>query len=149
GAVGTMFAPAVKAVEPTRKDRTPLEILAAFRGEIRPVRPTLLYRFWILIVTALMVLLPLLYLALVGLVGAAVVWHATHNLTLFKSMGTNKGTALVYITPIVAGVVAIVFLVKPLFARPPKGPRTRTLDPDQERLLFAFVERICSCVGAP
>ena len=43
---------------PTRPTRTPVQILAAFRGEIRPVRPTLLYRLWILIVAAVMVLLP-------------------------------------------------------------------------------------------
>ena len=70
-----------QAITPTRRSQTAAQILAAFQGEIEPVRPTALYKLWILIVTGMMILLPLLYVALIALVGYAVAWHAGHNIT--------------------------------------------------------------------
>ena len=56
---------------------------------------------------------------------------------------------LVYVTPIVAGATAILFMIKPLFApRPKEGPRY-SLDPATEPRLFQFVERLCRTVRAP
>ena len=74
--VGVSARGVIEAAAPTRKTLTPRQVLAAFGGRIEPVRPTILYRLWILIVAAVMVLLPLVYLGIIGLVVAAVVYHA-------------------------------------------------------------------------
>jgi predicted Zn finger-like uncharacterized protein len=146
---GAASVAAAKAVAPTRRSQTPRQILAAFQGEIAPVRPTLLYQFWILVVAGLMVLLPILYVALVGLVGTAVVLHAVYDVAIFQKVRNGKAAVLLYLGPLVAGGVVAAFMIKPLFARPAKQPKTRALDPSIEPLVFAFVDGVCSSVGAP
>ena len=134
---------------PLRGHRTPTEILAAFRGEIQPVRPTLLYRAWILIIAAVMVVLPAIYLALVAAVGMAVYWHAVHNIVVFQNVKQIKGALLVYCGPLAAGVVVLGFMLKPFFARAPQRDKVRRIDPDKEPLIVAFVDGVCRSVGAP
>ena len=53
------------------------------------------------------------------------------------------------VTPLVAGVVVVFFLFKPLFARQPKQAQPLALNPASEPLLYAFIEKICDTVGAP
>lgn len=142
-------AAAARAVGPAAPVRTPVEILAAFRGEIRPVRPTLLYRFWISIVAAVMLLLPLIYLGLIAAVSFAVYLHLTRNAAIFQHVRNVKAALLLYLGPLLAGVTVVGFMLKPLFARPAKRPRTKVLDPTKEPLLFAFVDGVCTSVGAP
>ncbi len=142
----------VEAAAPTRKTLDPRRILAAFGGRIEPVRPTLLYRLWILIVAAVMVTLPLVYVAIIGLVVAAVAYHAIHNVSIFSAVRGGhalKFAAVVYIAPLVAGAMVVVLMIKPLFARPARGPKSRSLDPGAEPLLYAFVDGVCDSVGAP
>jgi tetratricopeptide (TPR) repeat protein len=55
----------------------------------------------------------------------------------------------VYLAPIVAGGILVLFMVKPLFARPSVDTRIRSLTPQSDPLLFAFVARVCEAVGAP
>ena len=146
-------AKAAAAAAPTVKSLTSGEILSAFRGEIEPVRPTALYRFWVAAVAGVMVLLPVVYVALIGLVVAGLVYHAVNHVTLFQAAGSHrgslKGAALVYLAPLVAGGMVVAFMLKPLFARPPKGAKPRSLDPQVEPLLFAFVDGVCASVGSP
>lgn len=115
------------------------------------VRPTPLYLLAILLTTALMIVLPLLYLGVIGLVGLLVWWHLTTNHVIFSSVrGGRAGlfAALIYIAPLVVGVIVIVFMFKPIFAQPAQEGRRRSLTPTSDPLLFAFVERICQLVGA-
>ena len=149
--LGSGDAPAMEPqVRPSgRHFRTPREILAGFRGAIEPVRPTSTYRAWIGIIAVVMVLLPLVYLGLVAAVASAVCWHATHNHVIFQSGGGHKLAVILYFAPIVAGVVVVAFMLKPLFARSGKQAQVRKLNPAKEPLLFAFVEGICDAVGAP
>jgi hypothetical protein len=145
-------ARASKRVEagPTRPTRTPLQILAAFRGEIDPVRPSAMYRLWILIIALVMVLLPAVYLGLVALVGYGVYLHAVTNHTILQAGGRNLKFALIaYATPLIAGVVVVGFMLKPLFAKPAKRAKVRRIDPSKEPLIAAFVDGVCSSVGAP
>jgi hypothetical protein len=148
GRGGPAAAGGVATTGPVRATQTPAQILAALEGAIEPVRPTPLYRFWIVIVAGLMLILPLVYVALIGLVIFATGWHAVHNLSLFTTVRNGKGALLLYLGPLIAGVVVVVFLFKPLFASPGKKPKTRVLDPEKEPLLFAFVDGICAAVGA-
>ncbi len=60
-----------------------------------------------------------------------------------------KIAAVIYIAPLVAGAMVVALMIKPLFARPPRGPRSRSLEPGEEPLLYAFVDGVCDSVGAP
>jgi Zn-dependent protease with chaperone function len=151
--VGISAKGVIEAAAPTRRTLTPKQILAAFGGEIERVRPTPLYRLWVAIVAAVMVLLPVIYVAIIGLVVAALVYHAVNHVTIFKAVGGRtsamKGAFLAYVTPLVAGAVVVALMLKPLFARPPRGPKQRVLEPGAEPLLYAFVDGVCDSVGAP
>ncbi len=151
--VGISAKGVTEAAAPTRRTMTPKQILAAFEGQIEPVRPTILYRLWVAIVAGVMVLLPLAYVAIIGLIVAGLVYHAIHHVTIFQALGTRrnalKAAALIYITPLIAGAVVVALMLKPLFARPARGPKQRTLEPGDEPLLYAFVDGVCTTVGAP
>lgn len=132
---------------------TDQELFAPFereRLEPNPISP--LYRIGLVLVMAMMVLLPLIYVGLIGLIAYGVWVHAANNtgiLTATHGSRGGKGALLVYCTPIVAGVTAILFMIKPLFAaRAKEGPRY-SLDPATEPRLFQFVERLCRTVRAP
>ncbi|WP_165226958.1 M48 family metallopeptidase [Aquisphaera insulae] len=149
---------AVEAPEPLRAakeslkithSRTPHEILAAFRGEIPPVRPTLAYRLWILIVAVVMVILPLIYVGVAVVAALALFWHATHSLVVFQTVKNARAALFLYVAPLIAGGFVVAFMFKPLFASPAKRPKRRELDPSSEPLLFAFVDGICQSVKSP
>lgn len=141
------------------KELTPEKILQAFEGNIEPVTPTMLYRLNALLVSIVMVLLPLIYIGIIGLVIWGVYFHAVNSLSLFEVAGSSssgrvrgKGVilmALVYLAPIVIGAILIVFMLKPLFSRPAQSSSRRSLKREKEPLLFMFVDRVCEAVGAP
>jgi predicted Zn finger-like uncharacterized protein len=142
------------ATAATIKTLTPEQILNSFGRAIEPVKPTPLYRLWVAIVAAVMVLLPLVYIALIGLFAAALFYHAVHNVSVFQSLGgTSRGSAkaalAIYVGPLVIGGTVLVFMLKPFFARSRRGEKQRVLDPDVEPLLYAFVDGICASVGSP
>lgn len=154
--VGASADGVAQAAAATTKTLTPAQILAAFRGEIEPVRPTALYRFWVAVVAGVMLLLPLLYVGLVGLVAFGLVYHAANDWTVFEGVGgrghgrvDGRVAFVVYVGPLIAGAVVLAFMLKPLFARPARGPKQRVLDPQVEPLLYAFVDGVCSSVNAP
>jgi Zn-dependent protease with chaperone function/ribosomal protein S27E len=127
------------------------ELLAAFETDIDRVRVPLMYRVAILLSALVMLLLPVIYCGIIVLIGLAVYGHATHNVSIL-SMGRGRGhlvTVAIYLAPIIVGTIVVLFMLKPLFARPIRTGRTRTLTRQAEPLLFAFVERLCRAVGAP
>lgn len=141
-------APATNPATPTDSSQA---ILAAFQGTLEPVRVSLRYRLGIVLVAVVMVVLPLVYVALIGLACWGLYLHAVHD-TFWLHVGRGRiaGMAvLAYLVPIAAGALLLVFLIKPLFARPARMPSRRSLSPQAEPLLFAFVERICAVVGTP
>src|SRR5262249_12433881 len=86
-----------------------------------------------------------------ALVGYGVYYHAVNHVGI---LGTVRGRGAVltfaaYGAPLVVGAILILFMLKPLFSRPAKQGRTRTLKRQAEPVLFAFVERVCEAVGAP
>jgi Zn-dependent protease with chaperone function len=137
----------------TNGQLTDQELFAPFENaRLEPNRISPLYRIGLILVMAMMVLLPLIYFGLISLIAYGVWFHATNNtgiLTAAQGARGGKGALFVYLTPIVAGVTAIVFMIKPLFApRAKDGPRY-SLDPVTQPRLFQFVERLCRAVRAP
>jgi len=124
-------------------------VLGALDGRVNPVKKPLPYFLGLLTVTVAMVLLPIIYLALIAVVGYLVFLHATENTSIFGS-GTNFRVILVgYFGPLAIGVIVLLFMVKPLFARPPKRPDPHTVDPDTQPLLVSYIERLSQLLGAP
>jgi Zn-dependent protease with chaperone function len=124
------------------------EILAAFQGPIPPVRASLLYRLGFLLVAIVMVLLPLIYVGLIGLTAYGVYWYATENTHLITEH-LNRGKLITYFGPIFCGSILVLFMIKPIFAKKTRVHNSVTLDPAKEPDLFAFVYRLCEVVGAP
>lgn len=128
----------------------PVSPLDAFRGSFARSEPSLLYKAGLAVVAFAMVLLPAIYIGLVGFAAWGVVYHLRHNIGILTSgSGGSLGRAMIYFGPAVAGAILVFFMVKPFFAREAKRPEPLTLDRASEPLLFAFVEKICRLVGAP
>lgn len=111
-------------------------------------RPSLIYLFGLFVVAIAMVILPLVYLALICLVAYGVYWHAVAHADLMAGQ-ESLWRALLYIGPIVVGVVLIIFMFSSLFAA--KGDRTkrRIVPKKKEPFLYAFVAKVARAVGAP
>ena len=127
------------------------ELLAAFRGDFEQVHPTWTYRLALVLVGAVMLLLPMIYLGVIGLVGYGMYLHAIYDVAVFNGI-RGRGAILAvifYLGVLFAGGVAILFMIKPFFARSADVDRRRSLTRDGEPLLFGFVDRICDAVGAP
>ena len=136
------------------------KVFAAFtQPSIAPVPVSGGYRFGIVLVSFFMIMLPLIYVALIGAVGWAVWYHAINHTGMIAAAsgvgsGRNAGRAVVlaflaYLAPIVAGAGLVLFMIKPLFSKPATDSGRRTLKPEDEPLLFEFVDRICKAVNSP
>lgn len=119
-----------------------------FSGTIAPTRISPTYRLGLVVVAITMLLLPVLYLALIALIGVAVWWHVTSNTWILSGSGM-QWRLLVYLTPLVVGVVLLFFMVKPIFARPSARQDPLPVDEDSQPALFAFISEICRQVRAP
>ena len=127
------------------------QVLVGFLGQIPRVRTSATYQLGILLTALLMVLLPVIYVGIIGLVCLVVWWHLTTNHVIIGAVrGKAALLALVaYVAPLVIGAIVIAFMFKPLFARPANEGRRRSVTPNSDPLLFEFVDRICELVGAP
>ncbi|HWB11252.1 MAG TPA: M48 family metallopeptidase [Pirellulales bacterium] len=126
-------------------------ILDGFRGSIEPVSVAAGYKLGIALVVAFMLLLPVFYVALIGLICLLLGWHAVQDTGLLQ-VGHGRAAvvpAVAYVAPLLAGAILVFFMFKPLFARPVRRGKPRSLNREQEPLLFAFVDRVCAAVRAP
>ncbi|MCA9037497.1 MAG: M48 family metalloprotease, partial [Planctomycetaceae bacterium] len=132
------------------------QVLTSFQADtIDHVPVEWSYRIGIVLVSIFMIALPIVYMAMIGGVGWAVWYHFTNHTGIMKSAGSSgSGRAvvfagLIYLAPAAMGIVLILFMLKPLFSKPGNNSGRRSLQPGDEPLLFEFVDRICSIVGAP
>ena len=112
--------------KPSPSESLEKQILAAIDGRIDPVQVSMVYRLGLFVVAVAMVLLPLIYVGLIGLTGYGLYWHASENVALFKQM-RGRAALFLYITPLVVGTILLLFMVKPLFARAAKQHKPRRL----------------------
>jgi Zn-dependent protease with chaperone function len=119
-----------------------------FSGRIAPARLSLTYRLGLVVVAVTMLLLPVLYLALIVVTGAAVWWHATANTWILSGNSAYQVRLVSYATPLVAGLVLMFFMVKPILARARAREQPFPIAAADEPALFAFIDQICRQVGA-
>lgn len=146
GAQTTLAAePEPALIEPF--EITAAELQAAFGGPVRRHRISLFYQAGLLVVEVLMLLLPVAYFALAALAGYGVYWYAVHARALFSSLSGGAHVLIfkvvIYIAPIIAGVVAVFFMFKPILARSPKTADPLELDPAKHQRLYQFIAQIC------
>lgn len=134
----------------------PLDLDALFNVKIKRVRSSLFYKLAMPFVALGMLALPLLYLALIAALGYfGVYYYAIHAYPLQTIRDHSISTIakfymlVLYLSPLVGCIVAILFMLKPFLARPPRGIHPRALRREDEPLLFAFIERLCRLLGAP
>ncbi len=125
-------------------------IEAAFQGKV-DIRETLAqYKIAVALVTAVMVLMVLVYLAIVAGAAGLLIWHATHHVSLVS--GHRSGGFirwLLYLTPTVILLLLVLFLLKPLVAGRRRHAPPLPLNPEIEPLLYGFVSKVCEATGAP
>jgi len=131
-------------------------ILAPLNGTVRRPKTSALYHATLLLVAIAMLVLPLIYLALVGILAWAVYYHAFHDFTPIMHFGGFTGGGyfiiakfLAYVIPLFAGIVVLFFMFKPLLAGRPKRAQPLAVNPAENPLLYAFITKICDVVGAP
>lgn len=124
------------------------QILQSFGGEVPPVRLSTGYKISISLAAFFILMIPVVYVCLILFTIYGVYYHATENLSLFN-MGSKYGALIIYLTPIVAGSILVLFMVKPLFATFGRPPSKLELDPNIQPRIYAFVRRICDTVKAP
>ncbi len=129
------------------------EILNAFQSGVPRTPVSLLYQTGLVLVTVMMVILPLIYIAMIVAAGWGVYYYAIHAKFLVTSMTGGGRLYLVklfaYATPLLIGCILVFFMIKPLFARRPKQAQPLALNPATDATLFAFIAKICDTVGAP
>lgn len=151
-----MASDAAWATEPAPGEATsltPADLVRAFRGRVTLPRPGAMYVVTLAAVAVGMLLLPLLYLGLVGALVAALGWFVVGWFPW-----VNHFTGGPYLMPLkiaIYGVVLMVggvvtfFLFKPVFARRGREPASLALNPTSEPVFFAFVYLISDALGAP
>ena len=122
-----------------------------FTGPIQKTPVSTSYLLGLAVVAFGMVLLPLCYLGMIVSVAMFVWWHLHTHIHAFSGEGTDPNIVKVvlYIAPGIAGVVMVISLIKPLFAKPVANPFPVTVEEKDEPVLFSFIRSICSCMGAP
>ena len=124
-------------------------VLDGFSSSIEPVKVSFVYTGGLMIVALAMVVLPILYLCLIGAAGYGVYYHATENDFILAQRGSTRLRTLMYFGPLIAGSAAVLFMFKPLFAPRPAPPPQITLKEEDEPTLYAFVRKLCNVIGAP
>jgi Zn-dependent protease with chaperone function len=138
---------------PAPGELTGAEIINAFGPPVSRTRVSVFYQAGLLLVAVFMVMLPLVYFGLIGLGGYGLYYFVAHFSWLVPAgrIGTRLFLAklVLFVLVLALGLIVLFFLVKPLFARRPKTAQPLTMDPGEERVLHAFIARVCESVGAP
>ncbi|MEM6363712.1 MAG: M48 family metallopeptidase, partial [Planctomycetota bacterium] len=114
-----------------------------------------LYKLGIAGMALFMMIMPLAYFTLIGVVAYGV-YHYTFGIFpgLFETMPRGRAAifaVMMYGAPIVAGVITVIFMIKPVFTSLvfDGDARQRSLRRETEPALFHLVDQICESVSAP
>ena len=130
------------------------ELLGAIPLSIIPVRTSPGYLTALALCAGIMLLLPLLYIGLIGLTAYGVYWHFAYSDWLESLLGKARGKAklfvvLLYAAPGVVGGILALFMLKPFFRRSPRYTTPDSVSREQEPVLFEYVDRLCDVMRAP
>jgi Zn-dependent protease with chaperone function len=144
----TTASPGNASTEPL----TPEDLAGVFTGKVPKTPVSILYQLSLGVVGITMVILPLIYFALIAVAAFIVYFWATSATDLVtggRSGRINIFLILLYFTPLIAGIVVVFFMIKPLLARRPSHAQPLALNRQSEPVLFAYISQICAVVGSP
>lgn len=131
-------------------DFTGAEFKRLLVGEWQPIRASPFYVFSLLIVAALVILLPLIYLGIIGLTGYGVYWAVTDLVyTDPEAPAPRRYTVFLGILLAILGAFVLIILVKPLIIPARKREDCFTLYRENEPRLYGFIDSLCELIGAP
>lgn len=135
--------------QPAKQDKAAV-IRDAFHGDIVLSKPSLSYRISLAFVACALLLLPLLYVALAGGIGYGTWLLASSREALEMMRHASWMGFVAWLGLIAGGVLTILFMFKPVFARWGFGDYpTFELNPSQHKTMFELVEQIAGKVHAP
>lgn len=126
---------------------SPEEIASAFKEPIVPIRVTRGYRIRLLGVLCGLVLLQFLYILLIAVIVAATLRYTF--VVLASKLDLNLITIAFYVGPPAAGIIAVLFLLKPLVIRGPRPPQALLIRREDQPDLFSFVDALCRVLDSP
>ena len=128
---------------------TTVSPLDYFAGDIQKPRLGFRYRLGLAVVCVGMIVLPAIYLALVLVIAAGVVWYAVAGFTQLAAPALAFAKVALYCGPILVGLVVVLFLLKPVFARTVSDTQSLSLGHEEQPELFQFLGKLCQLVNAP
>ncbi|HVT81362.1 MAG TPA: M48 family metalloprotease [Phycisphaerae bacterium] len=128
------------------------QLALAFDGTLEPSRISVFYHIALFLVFCAMVLLPVVYFAIIAAAIMGVRWYAVHASVLLSALRFGSGMVLVgviYIAPLVAGGLLVLFMILPLFWRSRKEEKPFAADRREQALLYAYIDRLCDAMRTP
>ncbi len=128
--------------------------LAGLAGQWKPIAKRPGYALGLAVLALAIVILPLLYLAIIGAVGYGVYRHLVNNAPDLPGGGGRLRARLsmlrmlIYLAPALAGGAFMLLMLKPLIAPGARHGDSITLEPFEEGRLHGFVRGVCALVGA-
>lgn len=110
------------------------------------------YRIALALSSFVMVLLPLVYVGLIGLAAWGLYVYCAENFLPILTFGPSRIRAVMAVlacTPVVVGLAVVVALCHPFLAHRGERQQPITVHAKDEPLFVAFVQRICQLLGAP
>ena len=118
-------------------------------GSIAPAPTGLLYKLGAMLNAIAMLLLPALYLGIVGGLGWTLYSEIFGESTLVDRSDLGQDRDGWYVFLLVGGAITLVFLIKPLFSRRKKSAPPVEITRARQAGLFALIDEICALVRAP
>ena len=112
-------------------------------------RPPLAYAIGLMGVAAAAIVLPFFYLAIASAVLWLVGMHAIARIGWIVGSEAGLMSGITYLVLLLFGSMMVVFLFRPLFSERRRPKADLTLAPGEEPRLHAFVQQICTALGAP
>src|SRR4051812_16472178 len=146
-------APRVHPAPPVQtQPLTSVQLATAFDGKLERAPLSIGYHIGVLLVAGAMILLPFAYLAMIAGTIWLVGWHATHSVSMFRHVRGGHVmlfTRVIYVAPIIAGFLLVLFMILPLFWRSSKSARPFWVDPPEQPLLYAYIDQLCDAMRVP
>lgn len=134
--------------EAPAKTLTTVSIKDAFEGNLQSEAASAKFPAKLLPVALLMMALPLLYVALVGVVAYHTAWHVLNNYDWLLEAPFALHIAQ-YVVPSLVGTLLVLTLLKPMLVPGAKTQSPMKLESRDDSLFFSFVDQIVQRSGLP
>jgi Zn-dependent protease with chaperone function len=130
---------------------TGTQLATAFEGKLERVPTTFGYRVGIVLVACMMVLLPLVYVGIIALAAWLTIQWPSYAGGMFRHVRGRAAifVAVIFVAPLLAGVLLVIAMILPMFWRSTKGPRPFYVDEREQPLLYGYIRNLCRATGAP